>query len=272
MRGRELRAVGHRSGVHGRAQQFGELAGLGEGVARGELGAGDDDRCACREQHVGKPGERLVAGPGRTVDAHRAPQVQVGFGVQHVARQTDEHRPGRRRHRHLGGAPQDPRQVLDTRRLDRPLDQRLRDRHQRVVQQGLEQAVPLFLLPGRDDDRRVGELGVVQRPHRIAEPRRDVHVRRGQAAGRTGIAVGHAEHHGFLQAQHELQLRMVRQHLHDRQFGGAGVAEQVADALVGEDLQEGRAAGDSGHEGRPEGWEVSATGRARRRLRRCCRD
>ena len=51
-----------------------------------------------------------------------------------------------------------------------------------------------------------------------------------------------------MQAEDELQLREVGHHLHDRKLGGAGIAEKMRDPLVHEQLQEGGASVEAGHQ------------------------
>src|SRR5205823_4059662 len=53
------------------------------------------------------------------------------------------------------------------------------------------------------------------------------------------------------------EVRMILQRVHDRQFGGAGIAEQMRDALVLQQREKGRAPGDAIH-------HVSSCPRARR--------
>jgi hypothetical protein len=81
-----------------------------------------------------------------------------------------------------------------------PLHDRLGDRHQRRVEQGLGEAVALFLLARRHDHRRARHEGGVDRADGVAEARRDMDVARDQLARSAGIAVGHGDHDGFLQA------------------------------------------------------------------------
>ena len=61
-------------------------------------------------------------------------------------------------------------------------------------------------------------------------------------------AVGHRHHQRLLQAQHVGEVRMVLERMHDRQLGGAGIAEQMRDALVLQEGEKGGAAGDAVHE------------------------
>ena len=51
----------------------------------------------------------------------------------------------------------------------------------------------------------------------------------------------------FLSAEHVAQLVVDRERVHQRQFGGAGIAEQDIDALLFEQLQEGALSGHCGH-------------------------
>jgi APA family basic amino acid/polyamine antiporter len=176
------------------------------------------------------------------------PELDAGLGIEDVARQRDEHRPGRRRHRHLGGAAHDAGQVLEPRHLHRPLDERLGDRHQRRVEQRLGQPVALLLLAGGQDHRRARELGIEQRAHGVAEAGRHVHVAGDELAAGARVAVSHGHHDRLLQAQHIGQVRVLLERVHDRQLGGAGIAEQVRDALVLQESEEGGAAGDAVHE------------------------
>ena len=141
----------------------------------------------------------------------------------------------------------DARQIGGARDFDRPLHERLRDRHERLVEHRLEQPVPLLLLPGGEDHRRAGELRVVQRTHRVAEARHDVHVRRGEAAACAAVAVGHRHHRRLLQPEDELELRKLRHHFHDRELGGTGIAEEVGDAFVEQELDERVPAGGALH-------------------------
>ena len=251
MLGRELRAVWDRRCEHRRAKELRELGALGERIVGGELLPGDDDRTARVGERFREPGKRLVGRSRARIHPHRAPEIELGRLLEHVARQADEHRAGRRRERNLDRAPDDPRQILDARRLDCPLDERLRHRHQRVVEQRFEQPVPLLLLAGRQDDRRSRELRVVERAHRIAQPGRDVHVRRGDPAGCAGVAVGHPDHDRFLEAKYELELREVGHDFHDRQLGRTRIAEEMRDALVDEKLEERGAAVADRHVGGP---------------------
>ncbi len=53
-----------------------------------------------------------------------------------------------------------------------------------------------------------------------------------EAARSPAETVGDSDHEALLHRHHIGEVRMVLQRMHDRQFGGAGIAEQMRDALV----------------------------------------
>ena len=53
-----------------------------------------------------------------------------------------------------------------------------------------------------------------------------------ELAGGLRIAVGHADDGRLLQAEHVTQLVVDRERIHQRQFGGAGIAEDDFNALL----------------------------------------
>ena len=116
--------------------------------------------------------------------------------------------------------------------------------HQRAVEHRLRQAVALLLLAGGQDQGRAGEAGVVERAHRVAEARRDMDVAGDELARGAAETVGHGDDKAFLHRHHIGEVGMVLQRMHDRQFGGAGIAEQMRDALVFQQCKECGAAGD----------------------------
>jgi len=107
-----------------RAFLFCQRCGFPQRVALYDFITGDDDRTLCPENARCQRLQRLVGGLYARIDAGRTAQFNAGFRIQNIARQRDEHRPGRRRGRDLGGAAHDPRQVLEPRHLDRPFYQR----------------------------------------------------------------------------------------------------------------------------------------------------
>ena len=203
---------------------------------------GQEDRAARREQSVGEAVERRVAWTAGGVHPCRLAELERILLVENVARQRDEDGSGRRGHRDLRRAPQDAGHVLEPVDLHRPFDDRLGDRHQRGVEHRLGEAVPLFLLPGGDDDRRAHPVGVEERAHRVAEPGGDMDVAGAEMAGGARVAVRHRHHQRLLQRHHIGDRRAVRQRGHDRQLGGAGVAEQMRHPLALKQREKGLAA------------------------------
>jgi hypothetical protein len=244
MLGREMRARHHGLLIDRRAQGVGEGAGLVEGVAGDDLVAGNDQRLLRRQQHFGERPQRLVGGPCLRVDARRLADLDRAEIVQDVAGQRDEDGPGRLGHRHLRGAVHGARKVGEPRHLGRPLHDRARDRHQRRIEQRFGEAVALFLLTGRDDQRRAGNVGGVERAHGVAQARRHMDVARRQLARRADIAVRHRDHDRFLQAERVAHVRIVGERMHHRQFGSAGIAEHLRHALAAQEFDEGVAAAD----------------------------
>jgi hypothetical protein len=57
-------------------------------------------------------------------------------------------------------------------------------------------------------------------------------------------AVGHGDNKAFLHRHHIGEVGVVLQRVHDRQFGGAGIAEQMRDALVFQQCKKCGAPGD----------------------------
>ena len=202
-------------------------------------------RLASRQHRRRRLHRRAVAAQPRR-DAGRRHQVELGLRLEDVAGQRQEHRPGRRRQRGLGGAVHQPRQVGDAADLVGPFDERPRQPRQVGREDRLGDDELVVLLAGGDQDRRGRLLGVVEHTHGVAEPGRDVEVRHRELAGRLRVAVGHRHHGGLLQAEHVAQLVLGRERVHQRQLGGAGIAEQNLDAFLLEQLQEGAL---SGHDG-----------------------
>ena len=106
----------------------------------------------------------------------------------------------------------------------------------------------LVVLAGGDEDRRARLLRVVEHAHGVAEAGRDVEVDHRELARRLRIAVRHADDGRLLQAEHVAQLVVDRERIHQRQFGGAGIAEHDVDAFLLEQLQEGALSGHGGQE------------------------
>ena len=103
------------------------------------------------------------------------------------------------------------------------------------------------LLAGGHQDRRARHLRVVEHAHGVAEAGRDVEVEHRELAGGLGVAVGHRHQRGLLQAEDVADVVLDREGVHQRQFGGAGIAEHDPDALLLEQIEEGAFTGHHGH-------------------------
>ena len=66
-------------------------------------------------------------------------------------------------------------------------------------------------------------------------------------------AVGHADRGRLLKAEHVANVRRVDERVHERHLGRAGIAEDVGDALIAQDVDENVARA-SGHRGFPSGF------------------
>ena len=179
-------------------------------------------------------------------------QVDIGVVLQDVARQRQEHRPGRRRERGLDGAMHadaagPARRCTSAAHLTngRASVGRSADRI------GSVSDVFVVLLAGGDQDRRARLLGVVEHAHGVAEPGRDVKVEHRELAGGLRIAVRHRHQRRLLQAEDVADVVLDREGIHQRQLGGAGIAEHDLDALLLEQIEEGALSGHDGQGGPP---------------------
>ena len=82
----------------------------------------------------------------------------------------------------------------------------------------------------------------------LPRPGRDVEIDHCELARRLRIAVRHRHDGRFLQAQQVAQLVLGRERIHQRQFGGAGIAEHDLDALLLQNVEEGALSGHDGQE------------------------
>ena len=237
MRRRIRRRVGHELGIDRRAEKLGELDQFLGGVALRHRVAGHDHRPLGARENVGRRLDRCAVAAGARRDACRCHQVDVGVGAQDVARQREKHRPGWRRERGLGRAMHEPRQIGEAVNFERPLHQGPCDHRQVGPQDRLGRGEALLVLAGRHQDRRARLLGVVEHTERIAEARRGVEVAHRELAGGLRVAVGHRHDRGFLQAEQITDLGLCRECIHQRQLGGAGIAEYELHALLLEELE-----------------------------------
>ena len=232
MRGRERGGVRHELGVDRRADQLGKLDQLGMRAALRHGVAGDDDRALRFGEQLGGGGDRIGVAAQARGDARRRLQVDLAFVLQNVAGQRQEHRPGRMRQRGLDGAVHVARQVLDAMHLGRPFHERPRQRRQVGGQDRLGDDVFQVLLAGGEQDRRIRLHRVVQHAHGVAQAGRDMQVEHRELAGGLRVAVGHRHQRGLLQAEDVADVVLDRERIHQRQLGGAGIAEHDLDALL----------------------------------------
>ncbi len=205
--------------------------------------AGDDHRpLRLREQRAGGGDRGGIAAHARR-DPRRSEQIEVRLGLEDVAGQREEHRAGRRRERGLRGAMHEARQVLDAVHLGRPFHERPRQGREIGGEHRLGDEIFEVLLAGGEQDRRRRLHRVVEHAHGVAEPGRDMEVEHGELARGLRIAVRHRHQRGFLQAEDVADVVLDRERIHQRQLGGAGIAEQDIDALLLQQLEEGTLSG-----------------------------
>ena len=90
-------------------------------------------------------------------------------------------------------------------------------------------------------------LGLVHHADPVAEADPAVQLDDGGPLRRPGVAVAHADGDGLLEGEDVLDLRVLAQRVEESLLDGAGVAEQVADAIGDQLLDDGEAAGLGGH-------------------------
>ena len=229
--------------LHGRgADQLREAGSLLQGVGIGDLLAADQQRTFRRQQATGESRDHLRGRDGPRVHTRPMPEFGGNPGVEHVAGQGQEHRTRRRGHGDLGGPSNHPRQIFRPGNLEGPLDARRGHRHQLAIEHRFHEAVSLFLLSGTDDDGRAAPVCVEDGAHGVPQAGCDMHVAGGEPARGAGEPVGHRHDDGLLESEHVVEIGVLGERVHHRQFGRARIAEQVSDAFVLQDAQEDRAA------------------------------
>ena len=248
MRGRERRCARHELGIDRRADKLGELHQLGMRAAVRDRITGHDHRSLRPSQKIRRRLDRgLVAAQPRCHPRGRH-EIDVGIGTQDVAGQREEHRPGGRRQRGLGGTVHQTRQIGEAMHLRRPLDQRTGDGGKVGPQDRLGGDEALLVLTGGEEDRRARLLRVVQHAHGVAQAGRDVEIDRRELARGLRVAVGHRHDRGLLQSEQVAKLVLGRECIHQRQLCGARIAEQDLDAFLLEQIEEGALSGHDGQE------------------------
>src|SRR5438093_990968 len=200
--------------------------------------ARDQERALGVREEPSRLGDRPAVADDPPGHARGRREVEVALGVQDVDREREEDGPRRMRERGLRRAVHDPREVLEAPRLRGPLHEGLGDRRQVGPENRLGDREALVVLPRGQEERGAGLHRVVQHPHRVAQTRRDVDVRRGEPARRLGVAVRHRDGDRFLERQHVVDRGLAREPVHQRELGGPGVAEHHGDAFLLEELEE----------------------------------
>ena len=145
-------------------------------------------------------------------------------------------------------------QVVEALDLRREFHERPGQRRQVGGKDRLLDEIFGVLLAGGDQDRRARHLRVVEHAHGVAEAGRDVEVEHRELAGGLRVAVGHRHQRGLLQAEDVADVVLDREGVHQRQFGGAGIAEHDPDALLLEQIEERAFTGHHGHGWSPVWW------------------
>ena len=161
-----------------------------------------------------------------------------GLLLQHVDGQGHEHRSARRVLGDLERAAQERGHLVGALHLRAPLDERRRHRHEIVAEQGRAQAKARILLARGEEQGRARLARVVEHAERIAETGSHVQVHHARAPARLRIVARGADGHGLVQRQHVADLRVVRQALDDGALGGAGIAEEILDAVAHQGFHE----------------------------------
>jgi hypothetical protein len=225
---REAGAPIDRLAVDARAQELGQRGQLGHRAGAGHAVARDDDRIRGAGQELGGMQDRPGLGPALRGDRRRRRPGVVNRGAHQIHRHREEHRTGRRREGHLERAPQRDGGVLGPADLVAPLGELLGHPREVGGENRLVHEEARVLLSGRHHDGRFRPRGVVQDRQAVREAGRHVDVDDAHLPGRLRVAVGRRHRRGFLQAQDVLERR-VGQGVEERQLGGAGIAEEVAD-------------------------------------------
>jgi hypothetical protein len=145
----------------------------------------------------------------------------------------------------------EPGQIGQAMHLGRPFDQWARDGRKIRPKNRLGGVETLLVLAGGDENGGARLLRVVEHPHGVAETGRDVEIDHRELARGLRIAVRHRHDCGFLQTEQIPQLILGRERIHQRQFGGAGVAEHDFDTLLLEQIEEGTLSGHDGQDDLP---------------------
>ena len=239
MRGGKRGGARHEFGIDGRAQKLRELDQFGMRAALRYRIARHDHGMLCFREQGGRRFHRCPIPPQPRRHATGSGEIDVAVGAQDISGKRQEDRPGGRRQRGFRCAMHEPRQVGQAMHFGGPLDERARDGRKIRPENRLGGVETLLVLASGDENGRARLLRVVEHAHGVAETGRDMEIDHRELARGLRIAIRHRHDRGFLQAEQIPQLILGRERIHQRQFGGAGVAEHDFDALLLEQIEEG---------------------------------
>ncbi len=188
----------------------------------------DDERGPlARDDSIRKRARRIRIRAELAADAAGGQRLRGPVPI--VDRDRDEGRPARRLHRFVVSAGERRRHVFGTRGLDAVLHIRPRKLGGALgVEKRLQRQNAARLLAGADHHRRLVAKRREDVAERMADARGGMKVDERGVARRLCVAVGHADHGRFLQAEHVLDV--VGPVAQERQLGRAGIAENFRDA------------------------------------------
>ena len=220
-----------------------KTAALGEGdeplaCARGEIVAEQHEypaRVEAGEAFPEFPRIRRGAEAWRGRRRRRRPRHLL---VEHVHRQRQKHWPSGGRPRNREGAPNRLPQVFAAPDFAGPFDDGRGETHEIAGQPGFAHQMPGILLARGDDERRLAGLGGDQHAHRVAEAAHRVQIDEADLAAGQRPTVGHADRRRLLQPKYVGEVGSVDERIHQRHFGRTGIAENVCNAFVAQDVDE----------------------------------
>ena len=221
--------------VDGQAQKLRQLDRLLVGVIVGGAVAHEHDGAGGVEEEGGGAGDALGAGPRRVMDGAGGHDVHVGDALEGVGGEADVDGPLRVGVGLVEGAADGTRHLAGVGELDGPLGGRPGELGK--VGLGLVHLANV-VIGGGDDHGGAGVEGVEHEGDAVGEAVIDVEADEGGAPGGAGVGLGHAYGDAFLKGQKVAHLRVVAEQVDEGGLAGAGVAEDVLDALCLEHLEE----------------------------------
>ena len=212
-----------------------------DGFGAIDAGTDDEGRALAGRERGDERLHRLGIGTEFAADA--AGLDRLGWMGPVVDRHRNERRAAGRLHRDVIGARDRGGHIFGARRLDRIFDIGARKfRGALGIEKGLQRQNAARLLARRDHQRSLVAVGGKDIAERIADAGGRMQIDKAGVAGGLRIAVGHADHGSFLQAQHVVDI--VRPVGEKRQFGRAGIAEHFFDAERSQQVERGVLDGD----------------------------